>query len=144
MARVNGANGGALYVQEWGNINGYRKVTKPPGHTWKSFAELLIRSMPPAASERYRDKIMLHEKWWVERGYPEGMPDESPYELEAQRLAPSWRRVCKWLLRNDHYCKGLGFTQHKSAAYDAYRKIMQENSLLLKKRTFSRTTLRLK
>jgi predicted phosphoadenosine phosphosulfate sulfurtransferase len=124
VARVNGANGGALYIQEWGNINGYRKVTKPEGHTWRSFAELLISSMPPATSEHYRNKIMLHEKWWVERGYTDGMPDESPYELEAQRLAPSWRRVCKSLLRNDHYCKGLGFTQQKSDAYQAYRQMM--------------------
>ena len=36
VVRVNGANGGALYVQEWGNINGYRGITKPPGHTWRS------------------------------------------------------------------------------------------------------------
>jgi predicted phosphoadenosine phosphosulfate sulfurtransferase len=124
VARVNGANGGALYIQEWGNINGYRKVMKPEGHTWRSFAELLINSMPPATSEHYRNKILLHEKWWVERGYTDGMPDESPYELEAQRLAPSWRRVCKSLLRNDHYCKGLGFTQQKSDAYQAYRQMM--------------------
>ena len=33
VARVNGANSGALYVQENGNINGYNKVTKPEGHT---------------------------------------------------------------------------------------------------------------
>jgi len=126
VARVNGANGGALYVQEWGNVNGYRKVTKPEGHTWRSFAELLVNSMPPATSEHYRNKIMLHEKWWVERGYTGGMPDESPYELEVQRLAPSWRRVCKSLLRNDHYCKGLGFTQTKSSAYTAYQQMMRK------------------
>lgn len=126
VARVNGANGGALYVQEWGNVNGYRKVTKPEGHTWKSFAELLVSSMPPAVSEHYRNKILIHEKWWVERGYTCGMPDESPYQLEAQRLAPSWRRVCKSLLRNDHYCKGLGFTQQKSTAYTAYQQMMRK------------------
>lgn len=125
VARVNGANGGSLYVQEWGNVNGYRKITKPDGHTWRSFAELLVSSMPPSVSEHYRNKIMLHEKWWVERGYSDGIPDESPYELEAQRLAPSWRRVCKSLLRNDHYCKGLGFTQHKSTAYSAYMDLMK-------------------
>jgi predicted phosphoadenosine phosphosulfate sulfurtransferase len=124
VARVNGANGGALYVRQWGNVNGYRKVTKPAGHTWKSFAEMLVNSMPPATGDHYRNKILLHEKWWVERGYTDGMPDEAPYELEAQRLAPSWRRVCKSLLRNDHYCKGLGFTQHKSNAYDAYQRLM--------------------
>ena len=125
VARVNGANGGALYMQEWGNINGYRKITKPEGHTWKSFAELLIDSMPPQSSEHYRNKILLFEKWHVERGYPEGIPDEAPYELEVARKAPSWRRVCKTLLRNDYWCKGLGYTQHKSQAYEQYLDLMR-------------------
>lgn len=125
VARVNGANGGALYVQEWGNINGYRKVTKPEGHTWRSFAELLVASMPPQTEEHYRNKILLFTKWWGARGYPEGIPDEAPYALEAKRLAPSWRRVCKSLLRNDYWCKGLGFSQHKSASYKAYLDLMK-------------------
>ena len=37
VARVNGANQGALYAQESGNILGINKVTLPPGHTWQSF-----------------------------------------------------------------------------------------------------------
>lgn len=125
VARVNGANSGALYVNEWGNVNGYRKITKPPGHTWRSFAELLVASMPPASEEHYRDKILLFEKWWVERGYPAGIPDEAPYELEAARKAPSWRRVCKTLLRNDYWGKGIGFSQHKSEAYQKYLDLMR-------------------
>jgi predicted phosphoadenosine phosphosulfate sulfurtransferase len=125
VARVNGANGGALYMQEWGNINGYRRITKPPGHTWQSFAELLAGSMPPQAERHYKDKIILFQKWWMERGYPDGIPDEAPYDLEAKRLAPSWRRVCKTLLRNDYWCKGLGFTQHKSDAYRKYQDLMR-------------------
>ncbi len=126
VARVNGANGGATYIQEWGNINGYRKVTKPPNcPTWKSFAEMLIASMPPHAEAHYRDKVMMFEKWWTERGYPDGMPDEADYQLEARRLAPSWRRVCKTLLRNDYWGKGIGFSQHKSDAYDKYKKMMK-------------------
>lgn len=126
VARVNGANGGALYVQEWGNINGYRKVTKPEGHTWQSFAEMLVRSMPPTAEQHYADKILLFQKWWMARGYPDGIPDEAPYALEAKRLAPSWRRVCKTLLRNDYWGKGLGFSQHKSAAYAKYQELMRK------------------
>lgn len=126
VARVNGANGGALYVQEWGNINGYKKITKPPGHTWRSFAKLLINSMPPVTESRYRDKVLLFEKWWADRGYPEGIPDESDPNMEAQHLAPSWRRVCKSLLRNDFWCKGLGFSQHKSDAYDRYHEMMKK------------------
>lgn len=125
VARVNGANGGALYVQEWGSINGYRKITKPEGHTWESFAELLLASMPPQMEEHYRNKVLLHIKWWQERGFEDGIPDESPYELEAARKAPSWRRVCKSLLRNDYWAKGLGFSQHKSGAYKDYLDLMR-------------------
>lgn len=125
VARVSGANSGALYVQESGNINGYRRVSKPDGHTWKSFAEMLVSSMPPQMEAHYRDKILLFEKWWMNRGYPDGIPDEAPYALEAKRLAPSWRRVCKALLRNDYWCKGLGFSQHKSQAYQAYQDMMR-------------------
>lgn len=126
VARVNGANGGALYMQEWGNINGYRQVTKPKScPTWKSFADLLVNSMPPKTQEHYKNKIMLFEKWWMERGYPGGIPDEAAYEMEAARKAPSWRRICKSLLRNDYWGKGLGFTQHRSAAYQKYLDLMK-------------------
>ena len=125
VARVNGANGGALYVQEWGNVNGYRRITKPAHHTWQSFAELLVDSMPPKTKEHYQNKIVLFQKWWTERGYPEGIPDEAAYEMEAARRAPSWRRVCKSLLRNDYWGKGMGFTQHKSAAYQKYLDLMR-------------------
>ena len=125
VARVNGANGGSLYVQEWGNINGYRKITKPNGHTWKSFAELLIKSMPPKTQVHYENKVVMFDRWWREKGYPDGIPDEADYALEAARRAPSWRRVCKSLLRNDYWCKGLGFTQHKSEAYTKYLELMK-------------------
>lgn len=125
VARVNGANGGALYMQEWGNINGYRSITKPAGHTWKTFAHLLVDSMPPKTSAHYRNKVLLFEKWWIDKGYPDGIPDEAAYEMEAARRAPSWRRVCKSLLRNDWWCKGLGFSQHKSAGYKKYLELME-------------------
>lgn len=125
VARVNGANGGALYVQEWGNVTGYNKITKPVGHTWKSFAELLIKSMPDVTQEHFENKIILFQQWWIKKGYPDGIPDEADYRLEAARKAPSWRRVCKSLLRNDYWCKGLGFSQHKSAGYQKYLDLMK-------------------
>jgi len=125
VARVNGANGGALYMQEWGNINGYRKISKPIGHTWQSFSRLLIKSMPQKSMRHYENKIILFQRWWQERGYSNGIPDEADYSLEAKRGVPSWRRVCKTLLRNDYWCKGLGFTQHKSEAYKKYLDLMK-------------------
>jgi predicted phosphoadenosine phosphosulfate sulfurtransferase len=126
LARVNGANSGALYVQDTGNINGYGKITKPAQHTWKSFADLILTTLPDKTAEHYRNKIFTFIKWWEERGYHAGIPDEAPLILESQKLAPSYRRVCKSLLRNDYWCKGLGFTQHKTEAYEKYLKLKKE------------------
>lgn len=126
VARVNGANSGALYINENGNINGYRKITKPENHTWKSFANLLINSMPPKTKEHYENKIAIFQKWWIEKGYPDGIPDAADYRLEQEKKVPSFRRVCKSLLRNDYWCKGLSFTQHKTEAYDKYLLLMKK------------------
>jgi len=122
VARVSGANSGALYIQESGNINGYNKIKKPEGHTWESFAKLILESMPSKTSEHYKNKIFIFQEWWTARGYPDGIPDEADYKLEVSKKVPSWRRVCKTLLRNDYWCKGLSFTQTKSDAYDDYLK----------------------
>lgn len=129
VARVSGANSGALYIHENGNINGYNKIKKPDGHTWKSFATLLIESMPPKTKTHFENKILLFCNWWEERGYQGGIPDEADLNLEMKRDVPSWRRVCKALLRNDYWCKGLGFSQHKSAAYQKYLDLMERRKL---------------
>lgn len=120
VSRVNGANSGALYINESGSITGYNKISKPEGHTWESFSKLFLNSIPDVTKEHYLNKIFTYSKWWEERGYEGGIPDEAPYILESKKLAPSWRRICKSLLRNDYWCKGLGFTQHKTEAYKKY------------------------
>lgn len=136
VSRVNGANSGALYINESGSINGYNDIKKPNNHTWKSFSILFLNSLPKVTQEHYLNKIYTFERWWKERGYDCGIPDEAPKILEAKKLAPSWRRVCKSLLRNDFWCKGLGFTQHKTDAYKKYlelKKRQREESKYLKK-----------
>lgn len=119
IARVNGANSGALYIQENGNINGYNKITKPDGHTYKSFCNLLLQSLPKTTRNHYISKFKGFIKGWKGRGY-QVIPDEAPITLENQMWAPSWRRMCKVILRNDYWCKGLGLTQPKSEAYKRY------------------------
>lgn len=127
VARVNGANQGALYAQETGNVLGRIKISKPEGHTWESFAKLLLESMPPKTRDHYEDKIAVFLKWWSTRGYPLGqIPDEADPKLEAEKKVPSWRRICKMLLRNDYWAKGLSFTQTKAEAYERYKKIMKK------------------
>jgi predicted phosphoadenosine phosphosulfate sulfurtransferase len=126
VARVNGANSGALYIEERGNVTGYNKITLPPGHTWKSFCNLLLATMPEVTREHYTKRFRAWLKGWHERGYRNGIPDYAPPELDKKYWAPSWRRMCKVLLRNDWWCKGLGLTQPKSAAYQRYVAIKRE------------------
>ena len=125
VARVNGANSGALYSKDSGNILGNLKITKPEGHTWESFAKLLLASMPKKSRTHFENKIAVFLKWWMDRGYPNGIPDYADPKDEAARNVPSWRRICKTLLRNDYWCKGLSFTQTKSESYDKYLQVMK-------------------
>lgn len=122
VSRVNGANSGSLYIEETGNINGYNKISKPDGHTWRSFCNLLLQTMPKKTREHYTYRFKKFIHGWHSRGYT-GIPEEAPPELEAKCWAPSWRRMCKVLLRNDYWCKGLGQTQPKSEAYQKFLEI---------------------
>lgn len=128
VARVNGANSGALYIEETGNVTGYNKVTLPPGHTWRSFTNLLLATMPDVTREHYTKRFREWLIGWHKRGYRDGIPDYAPRELEKKYWAPSWRRMAKVLLRNDWWCKGLGLQQPKSEAYQRYLQLKKERS----------------
>jgi predicted phosphoadenosine phosphosulfate sulfurtransferase len=128
IARVNGANSGALYIQENGNMTGYNKISKPDHHTWKSFCNLLLQTMPKKTRKHYFFRFKKFIAGWHARGYTT-IPDESPPELENKCWAPSWRRMCKVLLRNDYWCKGLGQTQPKSDAYKKYKEIKKQENI---------------
>jgi predicted phosphoadenosine phosphosulfate sulfurtransferase len=127
VARVAGANTGALYSTSRGNMLGVHSLKLSEGRTWKQFAMLLLDTMPPSTAEHYRNKIAKYLHWYGERGYPDEIPDEAPAELETQRknLVPSWRLVCKNLLRNDYWCSTLGFSPTKSSAYSRYLDLMR-------------------
>lgn len=131
IARVNGVNSGTLYIEESGNINGYNKISKPPNHTWRSFCNLLLQTMPIKTREHYTIRFKKFICGWKQRGY-DGIPEESPPELESNCWAPSWRRMCKCLLRNDWWCKGLGQTQPKSEAYERFKIMKREKAELAK------------
>lgn len=119
LCRVNGVNSGALYIQENGNITGVNKIYKPKGHTWESFTKLVFGTMPKVTRDHYAKRFRTFIEGWKGRGY-DIIPDEAPLVLENDHWAPSWRRMCKVLLRNDWWCKGLGLQQPKSEAYGKY------------------------
>jgi predicted phosphoadenosine phosphosulfate sulfurtransferase len=126
--RVNGANSGALYIQENGNINGYNKITLPAGHNWETYSKLIFSTMPKITQEHYIKRFRVFIKWWKKRGYPDGIGDEAPIVLENKGLAPSWRRIAKVLLRNDYWCKGLKFSQPKSEAWKKFVSDRKKNN----------------
>lgn len=123
--RVAGANTGALYADEKGAVMGNHKIALPPGHTYESFAHHLLSTMPPRTSEHYKNKIAVYLKWWSKRGYEDGIPDKAEVRLESYGKVPTWRKICKTILRNDYWCKGLGFSPTKSQAYRKYVELMK-------------------
>lgn len=107
-------------IDERGNILGNGKITLPPNHTWESFSKYLLDTMPKHTAEHYKSKIAVYIKWYMDRGYPDGIPDEADLQMEKKRDVPSWRRICRTLLRNDYWCKQLGFSPTKQSAYERY------------------------
>ena len=120
--RVNGANSGALYIQEKGNMTGYNKISKPGGHTWESFVNMLLQTLPRKTGIHYKERFKKFIVSWQDRGYIK-IPDQAPADLESKQWAPSWRRMAKTILRNDYWCKGLGQTQPKSDAYIRFKEL---------------------
>jgi predicted phosphoadenosine phosphosulfate sulfurtransferase len=90
--------------------------------TFDNFPRLLLDSMPDKTRDHYENKIAVFLHWYAERGYKKNIPDEGPMTKDS----PSWKRICKALLRNDYWCKGLSFSQNKPIAYQNYVKVMKK------------------
>lgn len=125
IARVNGANFGSVYARERGIILGNYTISKPEQYTWEEFAKILLASMPPPTAEHYRNKLTVYLHWWQTKGdLPQGIPDEQPEDLGTKDI-PSWRRICKCILKNDYWCKMLCFSPTKTLAYQKYCDLMR-------------------
>lgn len=114
VGRVEGANFGNRYTEHNRIALASFKTYLPPGHTYKSYSHFLLSTMPVYLREHYLKKIAKFLDYWRKQGYEDDIPETSDPQLEAQRKAPSWRRICKVLLKNDYWCKGLSFAQTKN------------------------------
>lgn len=65
--RVSGANFGCIYH---GNKIMTTKHPLPKGHTWKSYTEFLLSTLPEETAANYRRKFDKFIKWWKEKGSP--------------------------------------------------------------------------
>ncbi len=70
-----------------------------------------------------RAKIEKYLKKWERQGYPEGIPDEADAKLEAMKKVPSYRMICKAILKNDLALTSLGFNKGKCESYNLLKRI---------------------
>lgn len=70
-----------------------------------------------------KNKIRNYVSLWKHRGYPNGIPDECPVELEANNKVPSYRMICRAIMRNDVALSTLGFSRPKTPEYMALKKL---------------------
>lgn len=70
-----------------------------------------------------RKKINNYVLDWERKGYFNGIPDEAPARLEALNKVPSYRMICKAILKNDISLKTLGLIQIKPPSYHEFKKI---------------------
>lgn len=66
VGRVNGANFGAIYGAT--KAMGYKSISLPPGHTWKSYCEFLLSTLPPYIGKMFRRKFESTFRVWLEKG----------------------------------------------------------------------------
>lgn len=91
VGRVNGANFGAIYGAT--KAMGYRNISLPPGHTWKSYCEFLLSTLPPYIGKMFRKKFESTFRVWLEKGATvlrSSLPDlyASGYEFEILGQPP--------------------------------------------------------
>lgn len=127
--RVEGANFGNRYSENDKTTLGNFKINLPEGHTYETYARFLLSTMPGYLAEHYSEKIKKFLNWWENEGV-KSIPDYDDPKMEAKRKVPSWRRICKVLLKNDYWCKGLSFSQTKREMEKQYEIITKYNDLL--------------
>ena len=70
-----------------------------------------------------RKKVGSYVSKWASRGYPDGIPDEAPAKLEDLGKIPSYRMICKALLKNETNLESLGFARQQCELYGELKRI---------------------
>lgn len=76
IGRVNGANFAALYGGT--KAVGYKKISLPSGHSWRSYTNFLLKSLPEKTRNIYLKKFNSSKSYWLEQGgaLPQSVVDE--------------------------------------------------------------------
>jgi predicted phosphoadenosine phosphosulfate sulfurtransferase len=77
--------------------------------------------LSPEGGVRFRARRYI--RYWKERGYEKGIPEEVPNLLMKKGLAPSYKALCFALLKNDMPLLSLGFPPAYSEWYGTFKRI---------------------
>ncbi len=156
--RVNGIN----FVGIYGGTSavGWQSVKLPQGHTWVSYMEFLLQTLPEETRQNYLEKLSVSIEFWRKRGGC--LADETIEKLRKAGIAievgeksnyktfkkpvrmeylddidlpefkdlPTFKRICICILKNDHACKYMGFALNKSEK-ERKKRIMEKYQSLL-------------
>lgn len=140
VGRVNGVNFTSIYGGT--TAMGWKKITKPDHFTWKEYCYFLLDTLDEKTKQHYLDKLNTSIKWWKEKGGAldeetiEELGDKYEYEIcepnnySSKRVVkfkeylddtditnfkelPTYKRMCICIIKNDYYCKYMGFAQTK-------------------------------
>jgi predicted phosphoadenosine phosphosulfate sulfurtransferase len=140
IGRVDGVNFSAIYGGT--TAMGWRKIKLPKGHTWKSYLNFLLNTLPEETRNNYKKKLDKSIEFWASKGGC--LDDDAIKDLERNNIEyevgksnysdkkaikiksyiddidsiyfnkfPSYKRMCVCILKNDHFCKYMGFSQTK-------------------------------
>ncbi|MDR0541703.1 MAG: DUF3440 domain-containing protein [Dysgonamonadaceae bacterium] len=158
ISRVNGVNFTGIYGGA--TTMGWKSISLPKGHTWKSYMYFLLDTLPERTRNNYLSKLTTSMKFWREKGgclsdktiqdlYNAGIDievgDTTNYRTEKKpvrmeyldeidisdfNLIPTYKRMCVCILKNDHLCKYMGFTMTKNEA-ERRKAVMEKYNALL-------------
>ena len=141
VSRVNGVNFTGIYGGT--TAMGWKSITLPKGHTWESYMYFLLSTLPEKTRQNYLSKLKTSIKFWKEKGgvldedtimslkkagvnievgnssnynttkLPVRMDYIDDIDIKDFKLVPTYKRMCICIMKNDHLCKYMGFSQTK-------------------------------
>lgn len=142
IGRVNGVNFTGIYGGT--TAMGWREIKLPNGHTWKSYMEFLLSTLPEHSADNYKKKLQKSIEFWKTRGgvlskdvikklkkmkIPIEVKKETNYNTDKKPVCmdylddiditefteiPTYKRMCICIMKNDHLCKYMGFSLTKN------------------------------
>jgi len=142
LGRTNGVNFAGLYGGT--TAMGWKSIKLPKGHTWKSYMEFLLTTLPKEVQSNYRKKIQTSIDFWRDKGgclssgvieklsnlgvehnvaeknnyktnkLPVKMNYLDDIDIDEFREIPTYKRVCICIMKNDHLMKYCGFSLTKT------------------------------